>query len=60
MRHCPNCDCEVIVWDDELQADKCVDCGESWALEEQEPVMEGTSTITIGEMVEWLEERYPR
>jgi hypothetical protein len=35
MRHCPNCDGEVIVWDDELQADKCVDCGESWTLEEQ-------------------------
>lgn len=35
MRHCPNCDGEVIVWDSDLQADKCVDCGESWTLEEQ-------------------------
>lgn len=35
MRHCPNCGGEVVVWDKDLQADKCVDCGESWTLEEQ-------------------------
>ena len=40
MRHCPNCGGEVIVWDSDLQADKCVDCGESWTLEEQEAVKE--------------------
>lgn len=36
MRHCPNCGGEVIVWDTALEADRCVDCGESWTLEEQE------------------------
>jgi hypothetical protein len=35
MRHCPNCDGEVIVWDEDLEADKCVDCGESWSVDEQ-------------------------
>jgi transcription initiation factor TFIIIB Brf1 subunit/transcription initiation factor TFIIB len=40
MRHCPNCDCEVIVWDAENEADKCLDCGESWTLEEQKAAEE--------------------
>lgn len=38
MRHCPNCDGEVIVWDEDLQADKCMDCNESWSVDEQEAV----------------------
>ncbi len=40
MRHCPNCGGEVIVWDADLQADKCLDCGESWTIEEQEAAQE--------------------
>jgi hypothetical protein len=42
LRHCPNCDGEVIVWDNELMADKCIDCGESWSVEEQLAVQDAT------------------
>jgi hypothetical protein len=38
VKHCPNCDCEVIVWDSDLEADKCIDCGESWSVDEQEAI----------------------
>lgn len=47
MRHCPNCNGEVIIWDSDLEADKCVDCGESWSVDEQEAVRE-----MLGEEVE--------
>ncbi len=40
LRHCPNCDGEVVIWDSEIQAYECLDCDEKWGLEEEGAVKE--------------------